>query len=394
MNNISLFIICCFLIVFIYGCKSEPGIIEEKGELTIDIGIVDKVEFPNNLIKEVTYLKLETNNECLIKQIDKIKFKNELIYIMDRLSKSIFVFNLEGKYIKKYYHYGKGPGEYFNLGDFDISRDGKFIYILDYTQYKICKYSLENNFIKEIKLDFGTSSFSCIDDKMLVFYQKNRLNQKKGIFNNNIVYLDIEKNKPLIGYFPLTDYRMVIGNYAIYSSDDKYDQLFYLPFSTSGVYKINKDGVIPFINFLGVNPIEEKIWAISNPKEFMHRILESNYHINFRDFYILDSIISFAFSQDKINYKIFYSLKTNKMIFGSGFLYSSPHRLPGRFNIIGTFKDDFVSYFFPLDIMKQSYDIFPFYKKHIELHEELIEVSKKTSIHDNPIIVFFQINIE
>ena len=293
--------------------------------------------------------------------------------------------------MKKYYHYGNGPGEYINLGDFDISRDGNFIFILDYTKYKLCKYSIENKLIKEVKLEFSTSSFSCIDDNLLVFYQGNRFNPDKELYNNDIVYLDFDKNKPVRGYFPAKDRRMMIGSYAIYSSGE---QLFYCPYSTTGVYKINKDGVTPFINFSGVNQIEEEIWKITNGKEFIYKIIESDYHIDFRDFYVIEDLISFAFTQQNYQYKIFYSMKSDKMIAGSGFPFNDPNRFPGNFNIIGTYKDDFVSYFSPLHMMKKSYEIFPFYKNHPELHHDLIELSKKTAINDNPVIVFFQITIE
>jgi hypothetical protein len=313
MRNSKFLIIRCIIIIFISGCKSDSFINEEEAILNIEISSLDKKVFPGDLIKDVTYLKLETNEECLIRNIDKIKFRNELIYILDRLSKSVFVFNMEGKYIKKYHHYGRGPGEYINLADFAISRDGNFIYMLDYTQYKVIKYSLANKLNKEIKLELGTSSFACIDDDLLVFYQGNRINPKLQLYNNDIVFLDFNKNEPLRGFFPVKDRRFMISNFTLYSSGE---QLFYLSYSTTGVYKINKDGVTQFINFLGVNQIEEDVWNLS-AREFIHNTRESDYHFNFRNFYVVEDIISFAFNHNKAQYRIFYSMKSNKMIHGN-----------------------------------------------------------------------------
>lgn len=388
MRRRILLIINFFVIVVFTGCNRDALFNADEAILFIDLGSLDEKTFPGDLINEATYLKLETNEECLIRNIDKIKFSNELIYIMDKLSRSIFVFNMDGKFMKKYHHYGRGPGEYINLDDFDITRDGKFIYMLDFSQYKVIKYSIDNKFINEIRLEFGTASFACIDDNLLIFHQGNRINPQNRQYNYDIVYLDFDSNKPLRGYFPVKDRRMKIANYALFSSGE---QLFYMPYSTAGVYKINKDGLTKFISFSGVNQIEEKAW---NNEEFIRIIHESDYHFLFRNFYIIEDLISFAFNHNQTQYRIFYSINSGTMVYGVGFPFNDPNRLPGNFEIIGTYKDNFVTSISPSNIMRKSYEIFPIYKDHPELHSDLIKLSKATSINDNPIIAFFKINID
>jgi hypothetical protein len=72
MRNSKFLII---LIIFLSGCNIN----EEEVTLRINISLLGKKEFPGELIKKVKYLKLETKEECFIKHIDKIRFRDELI---------------------------------------------------------------------------------------------------------------------------------------------------------------------------------------------------------------------------------------------------------------------------------------------------------------------------
>jgi hypothetical protein len=57
-------------------------------------------------------IPLETNENCLISSIDKIEIQNNHIYIKDDLAKSIYIFDMTGKYTGKINAIGHGPGEY------------------------------------------------------------------------------------------------------------------------------------------------------------------------------------------------------------------------------------------------------------------------------------------
>ena len=358
--------------------------------ININVGSIKQKWYPNDLIKEKEYLKLQTNKECLISGIDKLIIRNNQIYILDRISNSVFVFNTKGKYIKKYYHYGKGPGELINLHDFDLSKDGKYIYFMDITQRKICKYSINDELIKNVKLDFNTFSFACIDENTLIFYQNKRRNSKRK-YQYNLVIWDFKKEDVINGFLPIKEPRpVIIGKSALYYSNR---QLYYLPFSASSVYMINKQQLTPFIHILDSAYIEKDFWVNVDPYEVIKKLIASNYSYSFSDFYYTDGIITFSFRKGKKKVKVFYSNANHKSVFGSGFKRENSNRIPGSLNILGVYDDRFISYFTPIRIMRNSHEIYPFYRTQPNLHKELIEIAQKTTVNDNPILVFFKVNI-
>jgi len=72
------------------------------------------------------------------------------IYILDRsAAKSLFVFNKDGRFIRKIGSMGQGPGEYISLSDFTLDTDNGFIYLLDFGN-RIHKYRFDGKFIHTI----------------------------------------------------------------------------------------------------------------------------------------------------------------------------------------------------------------------------------------------------
>lgn len=72
----------------------------------------------------------------VIGKIDKIQIEKGNIYIMDEgKAKGLFCFTMDGKLKWKYGLQGHGPGEFINLGDFQV-RDDK-IYLFDNIGFKI-----------------------------------------------------------------------------------------------------------------------------------------------------------------------------------------------------------------------------------------------------------------
>ena len=146
-NKLRLIFITVFLITF--SCKKKANEIdyEKKINNTDDFEVisidVNKEEESINIsdfIDNVSYIKLETNRNCIIGKIDKIEITENYIYILDRFSaKSLFVFKKNGDFFKKIGRIGNGPGEYSSIWDFCILND-KELFILDFSQNKLLFY--------------------------------------------------------------------------------------------------------------------------------------------------------------------------------------------------------------------------------------------------------------
>jgi hypothetical protein len=105
----------------------------------------------DELIDTTLVFKLETNNNCLIGNTDRIYLIKNHIVILDKdASKSVFVFRQDGKFVNKYNKFGKGPGEFTSLNDIAVSNDS--IYILINNRI-IMRFDVELKDYVAIKLD-------------------------------------------------------------------------------------------------------------------------------------------------------------------------------------------------------------------------------------------------
>lgn len=140
--------LCIFL-----GCN--------KNEKAKDITVIDhsvKVEqltsieeslVDTMIFKRFSVIPLETNQDNLIREIDRISISNGRIYIFDNSLEKICIFDDKGKYINHIHSIGQGPEEYIAAIDFCLDEKNNELLLLCDRPYKLMRYSLDGNFIKE-----------------------------------------------------------------------------------------------------------------------------------------------------------------------------------------------------------------------------------------------------
>lgn len=106
----------------------------------------------SSLFSKVGIIVLEDTDESLLGKIDKIEFLDNNLYVLDR-GRGLFMFNKQGKFIKKIGNKGSGPGEYVSLNDMSVDTENKKIYLLDDQTQKILRYSSNGNYEKEFRLE-------------------------------------------------------------------------------------------------------------------------------------------------------------------------------------------------------------------------------------------------
>ena len=115
--------ILLLLIIILSSCTSkvEKKLNSDANLLKIDWKHVSNVIDYSPMVEDsVLMFHLETNDSCLIGEITKLICLNNLIYIADNISKSIFVFDMSGKLRTKIHSVGSGPGEYTNISYFTV----------------------------------------------------------------------------------------------------------------------------------------------------------------------------------------------------------------------------------------------------------------------------------
>ena len=89
-------------------------------------------------VDSVSYLPLRLAGDALIRNIDKMVFKNGLMYIGDFRTRKIVACDREGNCLFTLNRYGAGEGEYQEIKSFTVTE--KYIYVLDNYRHKAYLY--------------------------------------------------------------------------------------------------------------------------------------------------------------------------------------------------------------------------------------------------------------
>ncbi len=197
--------------------------------------VVDELDYSFMVEDSVLAIPLETRDDCLIGEGTKLAYQNNLIYIMDNMSKTIFVFDIKGKLVMKLRAVGNGPGEYINITAFTVV--GTDIVIYDHHVSRLFFYNEKGEHIRtEDASDIWGMDMFLLQDKL--YLVNNGSNSGKGFYH----LFTVNPNKPdeHEAFLPFEDQGNKgwgIGNYAAPLKDEAL--IYYFPFDT--LYTV-KDG--------------------------------------------------------------------------------------------------------------------------------------------------------
>ncbi|MDR2472501.1 MAG: 6-bladed beta-propeller [Tannerella sp.] len=200
----------------------------------LDAGEFDLGAYSDSIMQ---IIPLETTDEALIAEIDEIEIRNDRIYIMDQLARSVYVFDMTGKYLNRINKVGQGPGEYGFLSYMAVT--DSTVIVFDHFMDKLIEYKIPTmQFLREERVSSSLISdmfylpaaksvcfmndYCCTDaGKYLLFVRKE---DTKEIDKQ----LPFDKEPFCLGmsgyhYAVTSDHASVIydGNDTIYRIDDK-----------------------------------------------------------------------------------------------------------------------------------------------------------------------------
>ena len=117
---------------------------------------------------EYIIIPLETTEDNIIGNIDKISITDEYMYILDKQQAMIFVFDKAGRYINKIAHQGRALGEYQSISDFAVSCS--YLYCLSRINKKIFVYDFNAAFVRSCNLNDWYSSFCVVNDSLMYLF--------------------------------------------------------------------------------------------------------------------------------------------------------------------------------------------------------------------------------
>jgi len=307
MKNYFLFVFLAFLL----SCSNTEDDCSNCTKIIIDLNNKSNNLF-SSIIDEIHFTPLEQNDSCLIRQIDKIDIVNDNIYILDRSSSSIFVFNKLGDFLWKVSEQGRGPQEYYGIGDCAVNPLNENIYVLDPIS-KGVKVFNKHGFLKNIKADHIQARISGIhflDSQRIALLNKFSSESKQWKYQLLITDENLNVISKQIPYNTRCD--MVLSPIAPFSRTTS--GISYLPVYENVIFNIDKDNsAIPkYIMDFGRQSID-KDYMLSkelNPMNLFKKLADSGqiYQINY-----VESVghLLFYFKYKKDNYLYCYNKQKN-----------------------------------------------------------------------------------
>lgn len=138
-------------------------------QINVDPGGEESYAF-DSLIDDISYIKLETNSDCLIGNVHQILCSKDYIFIMDVfVANAVYCFDKQGRFIRRIGKIGQGPGEYTQIFKMCLTNDQKQIVLYDWK--RLHYYDLNGKHIKDITPDFQVYDIELGNDDFLAGFR-------------------------------------------------------------------------------------------------------------------------------------------------------------------------------------------------------------------------------
>ena len=178
-----------YIITIIYVCmnascntarKENP--IKDYAVLHLDLAGAPVFLEADSLLGEKVIIPLETTEESIIGEIDKLEIIHDTLYILDDDQDMIFLFDKTGKYIARIADIGRGAQEYLAISDFHI--DGEVIYVVAGSNRKVFCYDLQGKFLSSFSTEFSANKIATDSNYIYVYYNfSHRQNYNVATYN-------------------------------------------------------------------------------------------------------------------------------------------------------------------------------------------------------------------
>lgn len=367
-----------------------------NGVVTIDIpeNITTRNINIDSLVADYHYIRLETNDRCLIGRIEKIFSDSSDLFIYDKQNNSVFKFDNSGRFLCKIGNAGKGPTEYNEAWNMTINKESKEISILDLMGRKIVIYDYNDKFIRNIPMYYLYTSFEYMNDKIVTNTGFSYNNHLQNVNLNQVVIAKQDQN-PLYKGFTYPSVLRDHFSYEVSQPLKKFNNdVYYYNVLSDTIWQI-KDSVSNAafaLNFLGrgniYNDIDKKKFTDMDYKNLNKNktIFNGSYLVS-KDYLYLEVTDK---SRDII--PIYYSNISKKLKCG---MPTSSNKGKLIYNLFGNSvdfiinDDQFVKVMQPY-LVKQIVDSFS--KKEMSLfNKDDLEICKSINESDNPILLTYSI---
>ena len=311
--------------VFFSCSVSSSQTIERKEKGTVidldNIRVNTEEEFLySSMYKSIKTIILETNESSIIGFMNKMRVYDPYIIVLDTyVAKSLLIFDMNGRFIRKIGSIGQGPGEYRDPDDFTVDKEGNVIYVLDSHSYRIHKYDLTTGkFIHSIILDKNVLSHN-IEYVGGTLFADAYFNQHSA--NNYLLRTIQDPSGKMGGHFlNVNEYGKGVSNISFVHKNVFYlrengNVVFAQPFMDK-IIEISKDSVFSLFDIKGKDVLTSetiKTAMEQDAKNYMLNIFQYNKYFHIQDFVEHGNMIQFNYRKGIRLNMILYNKHTSEV---------------------------------------------------------------------------------
>lgn len=335
MKNIALLILFSIVVI---SCQQPVD--EHLFHTNIQTINLDSLPKKKISINKHQYIPLEGEEEILLTGITELIHRDSVLYIFDRTGKSVYNYNLKDGEIKQIHRIGAGPGEYVNVWDMDVDKDGN-VWLYDISLMKLIKYSDLNKELSFKEFNIRTQCmFIGVEDSLHIYignvYEKGRLStwlRSLDLKNNKHENLFLNKEELDLPYNASTYFFRSKENLYFYKKHGEY------------IYRLNSGKAIPYFYLVSKRHPSKEDLNICQQEKSSFSLYKKNKINEITGFYETDEQIYLAVNTVPTMHIIMN--KGNGTILQIEFDMNS--ELNGHLRIIGATEKYFIGYYQPIE---------------------------------------------
>lgn len=144
----ALFVFMCFNLVLFNACKQKSLVDTPEAIITVEPSL--SVKYKMDLVVDSRFVQLKSTEDFLVQGVSNLIVEDSLIFILDMMQNTVFMYDLNGNPVNKIHAVGGGPGEYTQLIDDFVDPIEHTINVFDFSTNKVLTYTYDGTFCKEM----------------------------------------------------------------------------------------------------------------------------------------------------------------------------------------------------------------------------------------------------
>lgn len=351
-----------------------------------DLYLVDAA----TLFKAERVVKLETNRECLIGEIDKIVYADSIFFILDRdLAKAVYAFDNNGRFISQIGYAGRGPEEYIEPTDIFYDEEHKYLTVWDQFSHRFVAYTADGQFIDDMSIPLRFLHCEKVPADSTLWCSIMWNNSIQQLNGYQLAKIDYKANSVI----NKSDYNPLVMNYIPEGSNMRVlnNKVFYHPQFNDTIFSLFRNTIAPeyIFSFKNVENLPDNLMEICNGdyEKFMELYREAGVGYFENDFLVTEKNLYAEISVANQVITIRYNKETGKVSVMLPQIYAAPfsENLTQVCNLVwGTLNS--TTYSEGVLISPINCSLLKYLSSEEREYFELLDIDED----DNPVIFFFK----